>query len=255
MLAMEGVRKPTSSSSKRRGGSRVIHTCETCGKTFGKKSNMIAHTRVHSGETPYKCRRCDKSFKWLSSLTTHVAGCQGDPNATVGDDLSRKELVASDENLPGHAVFASPPELVQVPTPKLDPHSAANPPSAIDLSGIDSTAVDALVVGSATGSALPLGNVAHSLPSKSSGPLLRGHVETPEAVSSARMLRSLPSTGSSAAPSVFTPVDMSPFPGWTPNPPHYATSSAGLAQGSGAAAWSEEKEPPNRFVTRSRERK
>ena len=29
--------------------------CDTCGRRFTSKSNMIVHKKVHPGEKPYKC--------------------------------------------------------------------------------------------------------------------------------------------------------------------------------------------------------
>jgi uncharacterized Zn-finger protein len=39
------------------------YMCNFCGKTFSQKGGFDAHMRVHKGERPYNCGRCDKSFK------------------------------------------------------------------------------------------------------------------------------------------------------------------------------------------------
>jgi uncharacterized Zn-finger protein len=34
-----------------------------CGKKFNKKCNMMDHLRTHSGNKPFLCPDCNKSFK------------------------------------------------------------------------------------------------------------------------------------------------------------------------------------------------
>ncbi|NXB00907.1 ZN256 protein, partial [Cnemophilus loriae] len=39
--------------------------------TFSKKSYLIRHWKIHTGERHYKCGECGKSFRDSSSLMVH----------------------------------------------------------------------------------------------------------------------------------------------------------------------------------------
>lgn len=56
---------------------RTLHPCPQCGKAFTKRSNMLIHSRLHTGETPYVCKYagCGRSYKWLSSINFHESRC------------------------------------------------------------------------------------------------------------------------------------------------------------------------------------
>ncbi|XP_036594547.1 zinc finger protein 75D-like isoform X2 [Trichosurus vulpecula] len=51
--------------------------CHICGKSFRVSSELIKHQRVHTEERPYKCQECDKRFRWSSDLNKHLMTHRG----------------------------------------------------------------------------------------------------------------------------------------------------------------------------------
>jgi len=60
-----------SASTKQKQNTEKSFQCQICHKECNLASNLNVHMRIHSGEKPYHCSHCEKSFRNPSTLKVH----------------------------------------------------------------------------------------------------------------------------------------------------------------------------------------
>lgn len=51
------------------------HTCEYCGKVFGRGTHLRRHLLIHTQEKHFKCKICGKAFARRDHVTIHESTC------------------------------------------------------------------------------------------------------------------------------------------------------------------------------------
>ena len=53
---------------------KTVFLCDFCDKTFDFKSLLERHVVKHTGETPFSCNKCGRSFRHQGSVSNHLCG-------------------------------------------------------------------------------------------------------------------------------------------------------------------------------------
>ena len=68
-----------------------------CGRTFAKSCNMAVHLRKHTGDKPYSCAHCPKTFSQSGILSRHLKNVHKNHEKKVHVKVTNNDLTENSE--------------------------------------------------------------------------------------------------------------------------------------------------------------
>lgn len=86
-ISIVTVSSLSSSKTKR---PKTLFLCDFCDKTFDFKSLLERHVVKHTGQTPYKCNKCGRSFRYQGSVCNHMCKNSTDVKPEFNDEIMQE---------------------------------------------------------------------------------------------------------------------------------------------------------------------